>query len=398
MRTHLTLLTLTLTASLAAAQSTAPSAMPAPSPASPAAQTASPAKPATPGAIVDVPAGHWARAGVTLLIQKGLILGYPDGTFRGNQAITRYEAAAIFARLLSQGVFQLPGVQAQLTPADLDVLARAITELAAQIVTINTRLTDVVTDVDDVKARLGVVEGTLQQVVGVAATKSDVDAVAAQAATKTDLAAVQAGAASAEQVQALEARVAALEAEKAALQAKAAQDQAAAAVSAKAAEPKPGDLPNVTFRPDAPANAYVGGGVQKSLVDGVGYSAVLGLQQVAGGFGVQAAADFNSSARLYSAQANVTRPFGGADALFQPYVGLGGGVLVSPDRQSGASAADGFVSALGGVNYAFTDTLKVFVELDGRYYLSRKGAGTGLADGSAGGLGGGVRLGAKLTF
>lgn len=114
--------------------------------------------------------------------------------------------------------------------------------------------------------------------------------------------------------------------------------------------------------------------------------------------GVQAAPDFNSSARLYSAQANVTRLFGGADALFQPYVGLGGGVLVSSDRQSGASAADGFVSALGGVNYAFTNTLKVFVEMDGRYYLSRKGNGTGLVDGSPGGLGGGVRLGAKLTF
>ncbi len=127
MRLHLHLLTLALATSLASAQVRAG---PRPSTTPSSATGAVQAPRATPAAIVDVPAGHWARAGVTLLIQKGLILGYPDGTYRGNQAITRYQAALIFARLLRQGVLQLPGVQAQLTPADLQVLARAFGELA----------------------------------------------------------------------------------------------------------------------------------------------------------------------------------------------------------------------------------------------------------------------------
>lgn len=38
----------------------------------------------------DVPAGHWAKDAVDLIVQKGLIQGFPDGTFRGNENLTRY--------------------------------------------------------------------------------------------------------------------------------------------------------------------------------------------------------------------------------------------------------------------------------------------------------------------
>lgn len=48
----------------------------------------------------DVPEGHWAYDAVRLLAQQGIVLGYPDGTFGGNRPITRYEVAAIAARLL----------------------------------------------------------------------------------------------------------------------------------------------------------------------------------------------------------------------------------------------------------------------------------------------------------
>lgn len=379
------LLTLALTATLAHAQTTPAQATP-------------PTATSSPSAIVDVPAGHWAREGVSLLVARGLILGYPDGTFRGGAAITRYEAAVLFARLLSQNVFQLPSVQAQLTPADLDVLARAVQELAGQIATLNTRLTDVVSDVDSIRGRLGRVETTLQQVVQVAATKTDVEAVAAQSATKAELAAVQESAASKTDVQALEARIAALEAEnkaaKAALEQAQAQQQAAAV-----APPRPTELPNVTFRPDAPAKYYAGGGVTQTLQGGLGFSGVVGGNNLVGSFGLRATVDYNSSARSYSVQANVMHSFGGEDALFRPYLGLGGGLLVSPGRTTGANgASDGFVSVLGGVNYAFTDTLKIFAEVDGRYSLSNKGSGTGLAESSGGGIGAGVRLGAQLSF
>ncbi|HPO82811.1 MAG TPA: S-layer homology domain-containing protein [bacterium] len=48
----------------------------------------------------DVPQNHWAYEAVELLIKEGIIKGYPDGTFRGNQGITRYELAMIVAKVL----------------------------------------------------------------------------------------------------------------------------------------------------------------------------------------------------------------------------------------------------------------------------------------------------------
>ncbi len=50
----------------------------------------------------DVPANHWARDAVASLAARGLVEGYPDGNFKGDQACTRWEAAMIVARLLAK--------------------------------------------------------------------------------------------------------------------------------------------------------------------------------------------------------------------------------------------------------------------------------------------------------
>lgn len=49
--------------------------------------------------IHDIPATHWAREAVKLMVNKGFVLGYPDGTFRGTQPISRYEATIILSRM-----------------------------------------------------------------------------------------------------------------------------------------------------------------------------------------------------------------------------------------------------------------------------------------------------------
>jgi len=43
----------------------------------------------------DVPADHWAKSAVDSLSTAGVIKGYADNTFKGNQNITRYETAVI---------------------------------------------------------------------------------------------------------------------------------------------------------------------------------------------------------------------------------------------------------------------------------------------------------------
>ena len=48
----------------------------------------------------DVPLKHWAYDAVQKLVDAGVIIGYPDDTFKGDRAMTRYEFAAAVARLV----------------------------------------------------------------------------------------------------------------------------------------------------------------------------------------------------------------------------------------------------------------------------------------------------------
>jgi hypothetical protein len=52
----------------------------------------------------DVPQNHWAYGAIAKLASEGVVTGYPDGTFKGNIIMTRYEMAQIVAKALSKGV------------------------------------------------------------------------------------------------------------------------------------------------------------------------------------------------------------------------------------------------------------------------------------------------------
>jgi hypothetical protein len=122
----------------------------------------------------DIPAGHWASEAIKVAANCGVVRGFPDGTFRGNEPVTRYQAAAIVARLLDAvrngecGIpryatkaeldaaiaavkaGQTPAQPAQpaidtskfLTAADLVVLQNAIQELAADLAQLGVRVAE----------------------------------------------------------------------------------------------------------------------------------------------------------------------------------------------------------------------------------------------------------------
>ncbi|WP_272976312.1 S-layer homology domain-containing protein [Deinococcus geothermalis] len=135
MKKSLFVLTAALAFGVAAAQTAAP-ATPAPANPTPASASA----PQVP-TLTDVPAGHWAKDAIDRLVSRGIILGYPDGTYRGTQNLTRYEAAVIIARLLDQirtGEVN-PG---SIAPGDLTALQNAIQELAADLTALGVRVSD----------------------------------------------------------------------------------------------------------------------------------------------------------------------------------------------------------------------------------------------------------------
>ncbi len=90
----------------------------------------------------DVQPGDWAYEALRSLVERyGCIAGYPDGKFRGNRALTRYEFAAALDTCLQQ-VQQLmgSGTANLATKEDLETLNRLNQEFKAELATIGARV------------------------------------------------------------------------------------------------------------------------------------------------------------------------------------------------------------------------------------------------------------------
>ncbi|HEY9861304.1 MAG TPA: S-layer homology domain-containing protein [Candidatus Obscuribacterales bacterium] len=73
--------------------------------------------------------------------QSGCISGYPDGTFRGDRPVTRYEFAAGLNACLNNIEQQIPTSRANLaTRADFEALIQRQRELNAQVKDLSSRV------------------------------------------------------------------------------------------------------------------------------------------------------------------------------------------------------------------------------------------------------------------
>ncbi len=104
----------------------------------------------------DVPTNHWAYDAIAELAAKGLIEGYPDGTFKGDRAMTRYEMAMVVARLLARvESIQIPEPQRpEVTKRDLDTIQRLVNEFRAELAALGVRVTAVEEELNAIKAKL----------------------------------------------------------------------------------------------------------------------------------------------------------------------------------------------------------------------------------------------------
>ena len=76
---------------------------------------------------MDVPANHWAYDAVAQLASRGVISGYPDGSYKGGQPATRYEMASIVGRTLAKADIEKAGKQ------DLDLLKKLVLEFKDEL-------------------------------------------------------------------------------------------------------------------------------------------------------------------------------------------------------------------------------------------------------------------------
>ena len=97
----------------------------------------------------DVPTDHWAFDAIAELAAKGIIEGFPDGTFKGDRGVTRYEVAMIVARILARiEAIKIPAPAAaapapQVTRADVQTIQRLVNEFRAELAALGVRVTAV---------------------------------------------------------------------------------------------------------------------------------------------------------------------------------------------------------------------------------------------------------------
>ncbi|HET8999908.1 MAG TPA: S-layer homology domain-containing protein [bacterium] len=124
----------------------------------------------------DTPANHWAYEALTDLAAKGLIQGYPDGTFKGDRSMTRYEMAMVVARLLVRTESirvpaPPPAPKQEVNKSDLDMILRLMNEFRAELAAQDVRMQAVEEELNALKDRL---ETKTVQITGAAEFRYDV--------------------------------------------------------------------------------------------------------------------------------------------------------------------------------------------------------------------------------
>lgn len=372
-------------------------------------------------ALTDVPAGHWAREAVSKLSACGLIQGFPDGTFRGNENLTRYQAAMIFHRLLSNEGLTGCG----LSQPDLTIVTKGMQEVAAELAAIVNRLN-------------GLEAANAEQAARIAALE---ERIAKLSTGNTDAALV-------DRVTALEAAVRNIPAGPQGPQGPAGPQgpvgpqgpqgpagPAGTAAPAANITPVPSNNSSTVVTPVTKAVTTAVGNVVSAVKSSDLYAAatfgvgmthetkfckllpndakpdkafcltaggIIGSENLFAGVGARAAADYNLGNKAFSADLAATYklPVG-------LYVGAGAGMVNSPELKNTTAlnvdptrVTDFYALGLVGGEYRVMNNVALFAEGNLRYFLSNKGYGTGLERGTGEekGVNFGAKLGAKFFF
>ena len=77
----------------------------------------------------DVPEHHWAYESVLQLQAAGLVEGYPDGEYKGQRPMTRYELAMVIARFLARLDSRIADQLEALRPGMVEEVSAEVSDL-----------------------------------------------------------------------------------------------------------------------------------------------------------------------------------------------------------------------------------------------------------------------------
>ena len=102
--------------------------------------------------LLDVNPGDWAYEALRSLSDRyGCIDGYPDGTYRGDATLTRYEFAVGLNSCLINIQQIIAGGEAEISPQDLATLEKLQKNYSAELVAINNRLDRLETNIKQIE-------------------------------------------------------------------------------------------------------------------------------------------------------------------------------------------------------------------------------------------------------
>ncbi len=98
---------------------------------------------------MDVPMNHWAYDAVSQLASRGVVSGYPDGSFKGEWKATRYEMASVVARALAYVDMNKASKQ------DLELLKKLVVEFKDELDALGVKVDELDSRVALLEERIG---------------------------------------------------------------------------------------------------------------------------------------------------------------------------------------------------------------------------------------------------
>lgn len=326
----------------------------------------------------DVPADSYAAEAVSQLVELGIVNGFPDGTFKGNDPFTRYQAALVVSRLLDV-IEENSAAADALSEEDLATVNNAVAELQGELTALSDRVAalesgegEALTALTDRVAALEATpQGNLAE--GFAALEGRVAALEETPAAPADVTALQ------DQVTALNAQVNELRAQ---LDGTAPEPAPEVPTEEPTTEEPDVDLTEPVAAPDVVAvtpergKFYFGlaGTYEINAVNNLRFRAraKLGVDDIVGGFGLRVAADYGRQSLIETGSlapsAHLTFSFG--VPAVGAYLGVGGGYQFSETPLGNSGAVESpFAGALLGAEFG-SGPITLFIEGTLDYYFN----------------------------
>jgi S-layer homology domain len=106
---------------------------------------------AAPNPFADVPQDSWAYQAIQGLAADGLITGYPDGTFKGDRPLTRYEAADLVERAVKAAEKKISAGQA-VSDTDITALRELVDQFESEVKSVVANVADLKQTTAGIKA------------------------------------------------------------------------------------------------------------------------------------------------------------------------------------------------------------------------------------------------------